>query len=83
MLGKLRELFGPVAAGQDPGVDRRVERLHEAADEWRDVRQVRDRERVDAVREEVLAGPVGGVELDAEAGEVAGERTDPVAIRDR
>ena len=41
VLGQLGELLGPVAAGEDAGVDGRVERLDLAADERRDARSGR------------------------------------------
>jgi hypothetical protein len=83
VLGELGELGGPVAAGKDPGVDGRVERLDAAADERRDVGERRHREYVDPIGEEVFPGSVRGIEFNVEAGEVAGKRADPIAIRDR
>ena len=73
---------GVAAFGEDAGVDRVVERLHLAADERRHGGQVRDRRDVDAFAGEVLARPVGRVDLDAEGSQVAGELRDPVPIRD-
>ena len=73
---------GHVAAGEDAGVDRVVERLDLAADRRLAGRQVRDRRDLDAVAGEVLARAVGGEDLDVEGEQVAGERGDPVAIGD-
>ena len=81
--GQLLELGGVVAAGQDPGVDGRVEGLDLAADEGRDVGQVRDGVDLDAVLGEVVAGAVGGVDLDPEGLQLSRERADAVATRHR
>ena len=83
VLDELRQLRGDVAPGEDPGVDRRVERLDLAADQGRDAGQLGDRPDLDAVGGEVLAGAVGGEDLDAEAEEVAGEPGDPFAVGHR
>ncbi len=83
VLGQLGQLGRPVAAREDPRVDGRMEGPDEAADERWQVRERRHREHVDPVREEVLPCPVRGVKLDVEAGEIAGERADPVAVRHR
>jgi hypothetical protein len=59
-----------------------MERLDLAADERRDVGQVRDRRDVDAVRGKMVARPVRRVDLDPEVEEVARETRDAVSIRD-
>ena len=83
VLGQLLELARDVAAGEDPGVDRRVERPHLPADERRDRGQVGDRGGLDPVRGEMLTGAVGGIQLDAELLEVPRESRDPLAVGDR
>ena len=67
VVGELVELLGDVAAGEDAGVDRRMERPDLAADERRHLGQVGDGGDLDPVRGEVLAGPVGREHLDARA----------------
>ena len=72
---ELGELLGLVAAGEDAGVDRAVERLDLAADERAGRRSGSETGRdLDAVRGEVLAGPVGREELDVERLEVRARR---------
>ena len=83
VLGELEELLVTVAPGEDAGVDRRVEGPDLAADERRDGGQVGDRRGLDAVRGEVLAGAVGGDELDAEALQLARERGKALAVGHR
>ena len=80
VLGQLLELLGLVAAGEDAGVDGRMEGLDLAADEGRDVGQVTDSADLDALAGEVLAGPVGRVDLDPELDEAAREAADAVPI---
>jgi hypothetical protein len=82
VLRELEQLLIAVAARQDPRVDRRVERPDLAADERRDLGQVGDRRRLDAIRGKVLAGSVGGDDLDPEGLEVAGERAEALAVGD-
>ena len=83
VLGQLCDLFGPVSASQDPGVDRGVEASSRGRQRvaGRSSGPSPGARRCRPQRE--ASGPVRRVELDAEPGEVAGERTDPVAIRDR
>ena len=83
VLGQLGELLGPVAPGEDPGVDRRVEGLDRAAEEGRDVGEGRHGKDVDAVCREVLPGSVGRVDLDAEGQEIAREADQSLAVGDR
>ena len=73
---------GHVAAGEDAGIDRVVERLDLAADRRLAVGQVGDGRDLDAVAREVLARAVGRVDLDVERAQVARERRDPVAVGD-
>jgi hypothetical protein len=82
LLDELVELLRDVAAGQDPGINRRMECLDLAADEGGDLGQLRDRGDLDAVRREVLAGSVGREQLHAEGLELAGQRGHAVAVGD-
>ena len=66
-----------------PGVDRGVEGLDLAADQGRHAGQVRDGADLDAVGGEVVAGAVGGEDLDLEGQQVAGQSRDPLAVGDR
>jgi len=81
---KLGELVGPVAPGQDRrATDGRVIGPHDEPDSGgRFVRAVTGCS-LDPVGEEMVPGPVGRVELDVQAREVACERADPIAIRNR
>ena len=72
-----------VAPGEDARVDRRVEGLDLAADQGRHPGQVRDGADVDAVGGEVVAGAVGGEDLDLEGQQVPGQSRDPLAVGDR
>ena len=83
VLGELGELLGPVATGEDPRVDGGVERLDHAAEKRGDVGQGGHRADLDAVRRQVLAGAVGGVDLDAEGQEVARKAGQSLAVGDR
>ena len=80
---QLVELVGLVAPREDPGVDGVVERLDLAVEHRRDAGQLGDGLDLDAVLGEVLAGPVGGEELDLERLQASRERGDPVPRRDR
>ena len=82
LLSQLVELTLDVAPGEDPCIDRGVEGLHLPADERRDLGQVGDRRHLDALAGEVLARPVGGVDLDTELTQLAGERRDPCTVGD-
>ncbi len=83
VLFELLELLGHVAAGEDAGIDRGVERLDLPADERRNLGQLRDRRDLDPVGGEVVAGTVGRVDLDVEVTQGSRERRYAVAIRDR
>jgi len=76
------QLGGNVAPGEDPGVDRRVECLDLAAHERRYGGQFRDAAHLNPFRGEMLAGAVGGDDLDIQGLEVACERRDPGPVRD-
>ena len=79
---ELGHLLVDVAPGQDPRVDRMVERLDLPADVgWPSVRSVTERD-VDALAGEVLARAVGGEHLHVEGMEVPGERRDTLPVRD-
>jgi hypothetical protein len=73
VLVERREVVVAVAAREDRGVDARMERLHAAAEQLRDLGQVLDQQRVDAVLGEVRGGAAARDELDAEVGEPARE----------
>ena len=60
-----------------------MERLDLAADERRNLRQLGDRGDLDAIACEVLTRAVGGVDLDAERDEIAGQPRDALAVGDR
>jgi hypothetical protein len=83
LLLELGELARNVAPGEDPGVDGRVERLDLAADEGRNLGQLRHGGDLDAIGREVLARPVGREDVDAQLAQLAGEDRDPVAVGDR
>ena len=83
VLDELGELRRVVASGEDAGVDGGVEGLDLAADERRDLGQVADARDLDALACEVLACAVGRVDLDAEPEQLAGQRREAVAARDR
>ena len=78
---ELLELGGDVAAGEDAGVDRVVEGLDLAADVRLALGQRRDGHDLDAFGGEVVAGPVGGDDLDPETEQVARQLDDPVSVR--
>ena len=80
VIGELGELLGDVAPREDAGVDRGMERPDLAADERRHLGQVGDGGDVDAVRREVLAGPVGREDLDIEPLQLAREGGDALAV---
>ena len=80
---ELAQLLRYVAPGEDPRVDRRMERLDLAADERRHARQFRDGADFDAVPGEMLAGAVGGEDFHAEPEQVTGQSGDSVAVGDR
>ena len=82
LLIQLVELALDVAPGENPGIDSRVEGLHLPADERGDMGQVGDRRNLDALAGEVLARPVGGVDLDIQLTQLAGERRDPFTVGD-
>jgi hypothetical protein len=81
--GQLGELLGLVAPREDAGVDGRMERLDLAADQRRDAREVADGADLDALRREVIASPVGRVDLDAEVEQAPGERGDALTVGHR
>ena len=67
------EVVGVVPAGEDRGVDARVESLDAPAEELRDLGQVLDPLDVEALLGEMVGGAAARDELDAEVGEAAGE----------
>ena len=80
---ELGELVGHVAAGEDPRIDRVVERLDLAADRAdRPSVSSDDGGDLDAFAGEVLARAVGGEDLDVEVAQVPGERRDALPVRD-
>ena len=79
---QLLDLGRDVAPRQDARVDRVVEGLDLPADVGLALGQGRDRIDLDPFRGEGVARAVGGVDLDAEAEEVAGEVDDAVSVRD-
>ena len=83
VLGQLGQLLRPVAAGQDAGVDRRVEGLDLAAGQRRDVRQDGDRGDLHPLGGERLARAVRGVDLDAQAQQLRGQGGQALPIGDR
>ena len=80
---QLLELGRDVAPGEDPGVDRVVERLDLATDIGLALGQLRDGRDGDALAGEVLARAVRGEHLDLEIEEVPRERDDAISIRHR
>jgi hypothetical protein len=83
LLLQLGELGGLVAAGEDAGVDGVVERLDLAVEHGRLPGELLDGLDLEPVLGEVLAGPVGGEELDPEPLEGPGEDGDAIPGRDR
>ncbi len=79
---QLRHLRRDVAAGEDPRVDRVMERLDLAPDRRFSGRQVRDGRDLDPVAGEMLARPVGGEDVDVQGAQIASQCGDPVAIGD-
>ena len=82
LRAQLLELGGDVAAGQDPGVDRVMERLDLAADVGLALGQLGDRIDLDTLAGEMVTGALGRVDLDVEREEIARERGDAVSVRD-
>ena len=82
LLTQLVQLALDVAPGEDPGIDRRVEGLHLPADERGDLGQVGDPRHLDALACEVFARPVGGVDLNVQLTQLAGERRDSFTVGD-
>ena len=80
---QLLHLLVHVAAGEDAGIDRRVERLDLAPDQRLDAGEVRDGADLDPVRGEMIPRPVGCIDLDVEGEEVPGKGRDPVAVGNR
>ena len=80
VLGQLGQLLRAIAAREDAGVDRGVERLDLAAEEGRDVGEGGDGRGLDAFRAQRLPGPVGGVELDAQALQLLREVDDALPV---
>ncbi len=83
VLGELGEVLRHVPAGHDPGVDGGMVRLDHASEDRREVGQLRDRGDLDPIVGEVLTGPVGGVDLDPQREQLAGQWGDAGAVRDR
>ena len=82
LVGQFRHLLRHVATGQDPGVDRVVERLDLATHRRLAIRQVGDAADLDPLAREELARPVGRDDLDVEALEVPRELGDALPVRD-
>jgi hypothetical protein len=80
---ELLELLWLVPAGEDPGVDRVVERLDLAAEHRLRPGQIGDGPHLDAVLGEVLACPFGREALDIEHLQAASKGADAVPRRDR
>ena len=66
-----------VAAGEQAGVELRVQRLDPPAHDLGEAREVVDRADLEPGRLERLGGAAGGDDLDAELGEALGEVDDP------
>ena len=79
---QLLDLGRDVAPGEDAGVDRVVEGLDLAADIGFALGQGGDRIDLDAFRGQRIARAIGGVDLDPEPEQVAGEFDDAVSVRD-
>jgi hypothetical protein len=80
---ELLQLIRLVAPGEDPRVDRVMERLDLAVEHRRDAGELGHGSDLDAVLGEVLAGAVGGEELEVERLQAAGEDRDAIARCDR
>ena len=70
---QLRHVLRQVAAGEDAAVDDGMERLDAAVEDLGEAGELGDGLDGDAGVGEGLVGAAGGVELDAEGGEAAGE----------
>ena len=79
---QLLDLGRDVAPGEDAGIDRVVEGLDLAADIGFALGQGGDRIDLDAFRGQRIARAIGGVDLDPEPEQVAGEFDDAVSVRD-
>ncbi len=78
--GNRREVVGPVPAGQDAGVDRRVEGLDPAVHHLGEPGHVRDVDDRQPGGGEGLGGPAGGDQLDPQGGQAAAEVDEPGLI---
>jgi len=79
---QLFDLGRDIAPGEDPGVDRVVEGLDLAADIRFALGECRDGIDLEALGGQRLPRAIGGVDLDAEPEQVAGELGDAVSVRD-
>ncbi len=79
---ELGQLLGHVAPREDARIHGRVEGLDLSADERRHLGQVGHAADFHALAGQVLAGAVGGHDLDIEALQVPRERGDPFPVRD-
>ena len=75
------EIVGPVPAGQDAGVDGRVERLDPAVHHLGKPGHVRDVDDRQPRGGQGLGGAAGGDELDPEGGQPAAEVDEPGLVR--
>ena len=76
-------VLGPVAAGQDAGVDRRVQRLHAAAQHLGRAGQLLDADERDAGLVQRRGRARGRDQLDPQLVQPAGERLQPGLVADR
>ena len=83
LLAEVVEVALVIPAGEDAGVDARVQGLHAPTQELGDVRDLLHRHDVDAELPDVGGGAAAGHELDAEVGEPARERVEFRLVEDR
>src|SRR4029450_1240402 len=76
-------VLGVVRPGEDGGMDPRVEGLHAPSEHFRDLRQVLDQRRLDAVFGELLGGPAARDQQDVELLEAARELDETGLVPDR
>ena len=80
---QLGDVLRQVAAGEDAGVDGGMERLDAAVEDLGEAGELGDGLDGDAGVGEGAMGAAGGVELDAEGGEAAGEARRGLSCRGR
>ena len=78
---QLGELLRHVAPGEDPRVDRGVERLDLATDEGWHLGEIGDAADLDVLGGKELARAIRRDHVDAERTKIAGERSDALAVR--